>query len=62
MWLSFGPSRAPWRTRPMRVGPTVREGDESSWTLTWAGPITLSERARAGGGLSGKDLRAVADV
>jgi transposase len=30
--------------------------------LTWAEPIALSERARAGGGPSDEDLRAVADV
>jgi hypothetical protein len=48
--------------RRMRVGPTIREGNKSTWELTWAGPIALSERARAGGGPSEEDLRAVADV
>jgi hypothetical protein len=46
----------------MRVRPTIREGNKSSWMLTWAEPIALSERARAGGGPSDEDLRAVADV
>jgi Family of unknown function (DUF6214) len=48
--------------RRIRIGPTIREGDKSTWELTWAGPITLSERARAGGGPGEEDLRAVADV
>ena len=48
--------------RLMRVGPTVREGNKSTWELTWAGPIALSERAQAGGGPGDEDLRAVADV
>lgn len=42
--------------------PVQRDGHTSRWELTWAGPITLSERARAGGGPSDEDLRAVADV
>jgi hypothetical protein len=46
----------------MRVGPTIRDGNKSTWELTWAGPITLSERAQAGGGPTEQDLRAVADV
>jgi hypothetical protein len=46
----------------MRVGPREYDGHTSSWELTWAGPIALSERARAGGGPSDEDLRAVADV
>jgi hypothetical protein len=46
----------------MRVGPREYDGHTSSWKLTWAGPITLSERAQAGGGPSDEDLRAVADV
>jgi hypothetical protein len=46
----------------LRIGPTIREGDKSTWKLTWTGPITLSERARHGGGPSDEDLRAVADV
>jgi hypothetical protein len=46
----------------MRGGPVIREGNTSTLTLTWAGPIALSERARAGAGPSEKDLRAVADV
>jgi hypothetical protein len=46
----------------LRVGPTVRDGNKSTWELTWAGPIALSERAQAGGGPSDGDLRAVADV
>jgi hypothetical protein len=46
----------------VRVGPTIREGNKSTWELTWVGPIALSERARAGGGPSEDDLRAVADV
>jgi hypothetical protein len=46
----------------MRVGPRQHDGHTSTWELTWAGPITLSERARAGGGPSDEDLRAVADV
>jgi hypothetical protein len=46
----------------MHVGPTVREGDKSTWKLTFTGPITLSERARHGGGPSDEDLRAVADI
>jgi hypothetical protein len=46
----------------LRVGPTIREGNKSTWTLTPTGQITLSERARAGGGPSEQDLRAVADV
>jgi hypothetical protein len=46
----------------MRVGPREYDGQTSSWKLTWAGPIALSERARAGGGPSEEDLRAVADV
>jgi hypothetical protein len=48
--------------RLMRVGPTIRDGNKSTWELTWAGPIALSERAQAGGGPSDSDLRAVADV
>jgi len=46
----------------MRVGPTEYDGHTSSWKLTRVGPIALSERARAGGGPSDEDLRAVADV
>ena len=46
----------------LRVGPTIREGNKSTWKLTPTGPIALSERARAGGGPSEDDLRAVADV
>jgi hypothetical protein len=46
----------------LRVGPTERHGQTSSWKLTWAGPIALSERAQAGGGPNDADLRAVADV
>jgi hypothetical protein len=44
----------------MRVGPTIRDGDKSSWKLTWASPLALSERARAGAGPSDEDLRTVA--
>jgi hypothetical protein len=54
--------RAAVEANLMRVGPTLHEGKTPTWTLTWAGPIALSERARAGGGPSEKDLRAVADV
>lgn len=46
----------------LRVGPTEYDGQTSSWKLTPTGPIALSERARAGGGPSDADLRAVADV
>ena len=46
----------------MRIGPRQHDGHTSTWELTWAGPITLSERARGGGGPSEDDLRAVADV
>jgi hypothetical protein len=46
----------------IRVGPTIREGNKSTWELMWAGPIALSERARGGGGPSDEDIRAVADV
>jgi hypothetical protein len=46
----------------LRVGPREYDGHTSSWALTWAGPVMLSERARAGGGPSEDDLRAVADV
>jgi hypothetical protein len=46
----------------LRVGPTERHGNTSSWKLTPTGPIALSERAQAGGGPSEQDLRAVADV
>jgi len=46
----------------LRVGPTEHDGHTSSWKLTPAGPIELSERSRAGGGPSDADLRAVADV
>jgi hypothetical protein len=44
----------------MRVGPTTREGNRSSWELTWASPLALSERAKGGGGPSDEDLRTVA--
>ena len=44
----------------MRVGPTIRDGNTSSWELTWASPLTLSERAKGGGGPSDEDLRTVA--
>jgi Family of unknown function (DUF6214) len=46
----------------MRVGPREYDGRTSSWKLTKAEPIALSERAQAGGGPSDDDLRAVADV
>jgi hypothetical protein len=46
----------------LRVGPREYDGHTSSWKLTPAGPIALSERAQAGGGPSDADLRAVADV
>jgi hypothetical protein len=46
----------------MRVGPTIRDGNKSSWELTWIDPITLSERARSGGGPADEDLRAIAEV
>jgi hypothetical protein len=46
----------------LRVGPTEYDDRTSSWKLTPTGPIALSERARAGGGPSEQDLRAVADV
>jgi hypothetical protein len=44
----------------MRVGPTIRDGNRSSWKLTWASPLALSERAKGGGGPSDEDLRTVA--
>jgi hypothetical protein len=44
----------------MHVGPTIREGNTSTWELTWASP--LSERARGGGGPSEQDLQTVADI
>ena len=44
----------------MRVGPTIHEGNTSSWELQWASPLELSERARSGGGPSDADLRTVA--
>jgi hypothetical protein len=46
----------------LRVGPRQYDGHTSSWKLTPAEPITLSERAQAGGGPSDQDLRAVADI
>jgi hypothetical protein len=46
----------------LRVGPTEYDGRTSSWKLTPTGPITLSERARGGGGPSDEDIRAIADV
>jgi hypothetical protein len=46
----------------LRVGPREHDGHTSSWELTPAAPIALSERAQAGGGPSDADLRAVADV
>jgi hypothetical protein len=46
----------------LRVGPREYGGHTSSWELTWAGPIALSERAQGGGGPSDEDIRAVADV
>jgi hypothetical protein len=42
----------------MHVGPTTRDGDKSTWDLTWASP--LSERAKGGGGPSDEDLQTVA--
>jgi hypothetical protein len=44
----------------MHVGPTEHDGKTSSWKLTWASPLALSERAR--GGPSERDLQVVADV
>jgi hypothetical protein len=46
----------------LRVRPDEHDGRTSSWDLTPTGPITLSERAQAGGGPSDQDLRAVADI
>jgi hypothetical protein len=46
----------------MRVGPTIRDGNTSSWELTWASPLELSERAKGGGGPSDADLQTVADL
>jgi hypothetical protein len=46
----------------MHVGPPIRGEGKTSWEMTWAGPVTLSERAQGGGGPSDADLRAVADV
>jgi hypothetical protein len=45
----------------MHVGPTIREGNSSSWELKWASPITLSERTRSTGPTE-KDLQTVADA
>jgi hypothetical protein len=44
----------------MHVGPTEHDGHTSSWKLTWASPLALSERAKGGGGPSDEDLRTVA--
>jgi hypothetical protein len=38
----------------------TRDGDTSSWEMTWASPLALSERAKGGGGPSDEDLRTVA--
>jgi hypothetical protein len=45
----------------MHVGPTIREGNTSSWEYTWASPLAGSERAR-GGGPTDRDLQTVADI
>jgi hypothetical protein len=45
----------------MRVGPTIREGNSSSWELTWASPLELSERTRHTGPTE-RDLQTVADA
>src|SRR4029453_13909603 len=37
-----------------------RDDDTSSWEMTWASPLALSERAKGGGGPSDQDLRTVA--
>jgi hypothetical protein len=46
----------------VHIGPTVRDGNKSTWELTRVGSFTLSERARSGGGPSEEDLWAVAAV
>jgi integrase len=55
-------SRKLRRAACCRVGPREHDGHTSSWTLTPAEPVTLSERAQAGSGPSDQDLRAVADI
>jgi Family of unknown function (DUF6214) len=45
----------------LNVGPTTRDGNKSSWELTWASPLALSERTRRTGPTE-KDLQTVADV
>jgi hypothetical protein len=45
----------------MHVGPTIRDGNKSTWELKWASPLALSERTRSTGPTE-KDLQTVADV